>query len=79
MAEDPRIIIPDTVENLKPFNYKGNDFFIDETGETTQVKNLILIQIHGNIEPFAILCPTYLTFTPLHEGFQDEDFDEDEL
>ena len=75
--EDPRILIPDTVENLKDFNYKGNDFFIDETGEVTQVKNLVLVQIHGCIEPVAIWCPKYLSFTRLDEGYEDEDFDED--
>ena len=75
--EDPRILIPDTVEKLKDFNYKGNDFFIDETGEVTQVKNLVLVQIHGCIEPVAIWCPKYLSFTRLDEGYEDEDFDED--
>ena len=78
MEEDPKILIPDTVEKLKNFNYKGIDYFVDETGEVTQVKNLVLIQIHGNIEPVAIWCPKYLSFTRLDEGYEEPDFDEDE-
>jgi hypothetical protein len=73
MEEDPRILIPDTVEKLKDFNYIGNDFYLDETGEVTQVKNLLLAVIHGCIEPVAIWCPKYLSFTRLDEGYEEDD------
>mgnify|MGYP001364526897 CR=1 FL=1 len=72
MEEDPKILIPDTAEKLKDFNYHGIDYYHDETGEVTQVKNLILIQVHGCLEPVAIWCPKYLSFTRLDEGYEEE-------